>query len=433
MGAVYRAADTKLNRGVAIKLLPPAFAEDAARMQRFEREAQVLASPNHPNIAATYGIEAGALVMELVEGPDLAGPVSIDTARQETAIRTSTRRKSSSAMNGENMMSNSSSPVMNGRQRVLAAFRREPVDRAPVCNPTSVATEELMDISGAAFPDANRIPELMANLAETGYTELGFDCIMPVFSVIQESSALGCEIDWGEKGTWPTVRTAAPIWEYPEDIAIPSGFLNHCDIRCVIDAIRILKKRFGDEVAILGKTMGPWTLCYHVFGLQPFLIMTVEDPDGVKRALDKLKEVTVAFGLAQIEAGADALTLPDHATGDLVSAQYYKRFLQDIHKEFAERLPAPLILHICGRTLDRMDYIAQTGMAAFHYDSKNPPAKAKEIMGNRISLVGNINNPVTLFAGGPAEVRKEVNLNLDAGVELIGPECAIPLRPRLRT
>src|ERR1039458_5529757 len=108
---------------------------------------------------------------------------------------------------------------------------------------SSVAHEELMDISGAAFPDANRIPELMANLAETGYTELGFDCIMPVFSVIQESSALGCEIDWGEKGTWPTVRTAAPIWEYPEDIAIPSGFLNHCDIRCVIDAIRILKKR----------------------------------------------------------------------------------------------------------------------------------------------------------------------------------------------
>ena len=329
------------------------------------------------------------------------------------------------------MMSNLPVPVMNGRQRVLAALRRDPVDRAPVCNPTSIATEGLMDISGAAFPDANRIPELMANLAETGYTELSFDCIMPVFSVIQESSALGCDIDWGEKGTWPTVRTAEPIWEHPEDIAIPSGFLNHCDIRCVIDAIRILKKRFGDEVAILGKTMGPWTLCYHVFGLQPFLIMTVEDPDGVKRALDKLKEVTVMFGLAQIEAGADALTLPDHATGDLVSAQYYKRFLQDIHSEFAERLPAPLILHICGRTLDRMDYIARTGMAAFHYDSKNPPAKAREIMGNRISLVGNVNNPVTLFAGGPADVRAEVNLNLEAGVELIGPECAIPLRTPL--
>jgi serine/threonine-protein kinase len=68
MGAVYRATDTKLNRDVAIKVLPAAFAQDAARMQRFEREAQVLAALNHPNIAAIYGVEQGAIVMELVDG-----------------------------------------------------------------------------------------------------------------------------------------------------------------------------------------------------------------------------------------------------------------------------------------------------------------------------------------------------------------------------
>ena len=76
MGAVYRATDTKLNRDVAIKVLPAAFAEDADRMARFTREAQVLASLNHPNIAAIYGVEQGAIVMELVEGKDLAGPAA---------------------------------------------------------------------------------------------------------------------------------------------------------------------------------------------------------------------------------------------------------------------------------------------------------------------------------------------------------------------
>ena len=80
MGAVYRATDTKLNRSVAIKVLPEAFARDATRMQRFEREAQVLASLNHPNIAAVYGIEQNAIVMELVEGADLKGPLPIDIA-----------------------------------------------------------------------------------------------------------------------------------------------------------------------------------------------------------------------------------------------------------------------------------------------------------------------------------------------------------------
>src|SRR5678816_1131546 len=66
MGEVWRATDTKLNREVAIKVLPDAFANDPDRMARFQREAQLLASLNHPNIASIYGVEERALVMELV-------------------------------------------------------------------------------------------------------------------------------------------------------------------------------------------------------------------------------------------------------------------------------------------------------------------------------------------------------------------------------
>ncbi len=72
MGEVYRARDTKLNRDVAIKVLPDAFAQDAERLARFTREARTLASLNHPNIAQIYGIEDRAIVMELVEGEDLS-------------------------------------------------------------------------------------------------------------------------------------------------------------------------------------------------------------------------------------------------------------------------------------------------------------------------------------------------------------------------
>src|SRR3954471_9900126 len=79
MGAVYRATDTKLNREVAIKVLPPAWSDDPARMSRFEREAQLLASLNHPNIAAIYGIDQGAIVMELVEGVEINGQLPVDT------------------------------------------------------------------------------------------------------------------------------------------------------------------------------------------------------------------------------------------------------------------------------------------------------------------------------------------------------------------
>src|SRR5271169_5018843 len=89
MGEVYRARDAKLGRDVALKVLPEVFARDAERMARFQREAKVLASLNHPNIASIYGLEDSgathALVMELVEGPTLAdrikaGPIPIDAA-----------------------------------------------------------------------------------------------------------------------------------------------------------------------------------------------------------------------------------------------------------------------------------------------------------------------------------------------------------------
>ena len=87
MGEVYRARDTKLDRDVAIKVLPEEFANDDERLARFEREAKLLASLNHPNIASIYGLEESdgvkALVLELVEGPTLAeriaeGPIPVE-------------------------------------------------------------------------------------------------------------------------------------------------------------------------------------------------------------------------------------------------------------------------------------------------------------------------------------------------------------------
>ena len=85
MGEVYRALDPKLERDVAIKVLPAAVAGDPERLARFEREARVLASLNHPGIAAIYGVEDHALVMELVPGPTLAD--RIEAHRRESVVR----------------------------------------------------------------------------------------------------------------------------------------------------------------------------------------------------------------------------------------------------------------------------------------------------------------------------------------------------------
>ena len=86
MGEVYRAHDTRLNRDVAIKILPETFAGDADRLARFHREAQLLASLNHPNIAHIYGFENGALVLELVDGPTLAERIALGAIPVDEAL-----------------------------------------------------------------------------------------------------------------------------------------------------------------------------------------------------------------------------------------------------------------------------------------------------------------------------------------------------------
>jgi len=275
------------------------------------------------------------------------------------------------------------------------------------------------------FPEAHLDAEKMARLAAAGYEQIGFDNVMPLFSVWHESAALGCNVEWGEVDRMPGCRD--PLCRMGEEISIPPDLLHRPGCKVPLDALALLRRRYGDEVAIVGKVFGPWTLGYHVFGVQEFLINTILDPEAVKRAMASLKEVTVAFGNAQIEAGAHALCLADHATRDLCSPDAYRDFLRDIHEELNARINCPLILHICGDTSDRIGHIRETGLPCFHFDSKVPAPVARELAGERLALMGGTGNLEVIQKGTPEQVIEDVNEKLRCRIDIIGPECAVPL------
>lgn len=314
---------------------------------------------------------------------------------------------------------------MKPRDIFMRALSRKPVPRPATGSATSVVTVDLMEKTGIFFPEVHLDAEKMAGLAAAGYTEIGFDNVMPLFSVWHESAALGCTVDWGEKGRMPDSQDH--IYTIDDEIGIPGDFLKKEECRVPLEALSLLKKRYGDEIAVVGKVFGPWTLGYHVFGVEEFLINTLLKPDTVKRAMDSLKEVTIAFGTAQVEAGADALCYADHATRDLCSPDAYRDFLVELHQEMSDKLPCPLILHICGDTSDRIHYIRETGMECFHYDSKVPTQTARDLAGDSLSLMGGTSNFDVIRKGTPEKIIGDVKEKHACGIDIIGPECAVPL------
>ena len=269
----------------------------------------------------------------------------------------------------------------------------------------------------------------MYELSRANYELLEFDIIMPVFSVVIESYALGCNVDWGKPDLMPYIK--GKIWKEYKDIDIKKDFISNHAISAVIKCISKLKKKYP-HVAIAGKAFGPWSLGYHLFCISEFLIKTIDDPSEVKDILKKLSEIAILFTNAQVDAGADLITVPDHATQDLCSPLNYKEFLVPIHSMFAEQIKAPVILHICGNTTDRIEYICSTKVSGFHFESKVDACVASQINNNRIALCGNINNPVTILSKGPDEVKREVERAILCGLKIIGPECAVPLKALIR-
>ena len=307
-----------------------------------------------------------------------------------------------------------------------AIFNGRRGERPPVANPTSIACHALMDAAGVSFPQAHLDAQAMADLALAGHELVGFDSVMPEYSVQQESAALGGDVDWGDRNCMPDCKNFP--YEDFADITIPESLLEKPSLRVVLDALSILRRQVGGRVAIIGKVMGPWTLSYHMAGTQNFLLqLGLGEIDKITKMLRQLMPVTIAFARAQFQAGADIVVLADHITGNLVGPQSYRDILLPIHQEITSQINGPLILHVCGNCTDRLEYFADSGVDAYHMEWQVDARLAVEKIGRKVSLVGNVNNPEVLYQGTPEDVHNQVRYAVAAGVNIIAPECAIPL------
>lgn len=226
--------------------------------------------------------------------------------------------------------------MMSSHERTKSALAGQEIDRPALVCPTSIACKEVMKDKGIFFNDVYQDPEKRAELAAYSSEMAGFDTIQPYFSIHMEALALGTPMRDGGKFRIPAVENN--IVKRAEDYMPPKDFLDRTPVQGVITAIKLLKKKYGHDKAIIGKAIGPWSLAYQLYGVPQVLRDIVLNPSGLREFIGRLSELSLKMAIAQIAAGADAITWADHATPDTVSRKVYEEFILPIHQAAARQL-----------------------------------------------------------------------------------------------
>ena len=312
---------------------------------------------------------------------------------------------------------------MNPRQRAIAALRRQPVDRPPVAYVAALAPTAIQERCGHPMPEVHHQPAGLAELAWANHVELGFDAISVLINYFSMPAALGMPMDWGAPDRYP--RCAATPWERPEDAAIPDDLLERQPIRTNLEAIRIAKARYGEEVAILGKVMGPLSLAQVMRGVDAMMMDLLDKPAAAQACLETSVQGLVHYANAQLAAGADAISIGEGGAGsNMISPRLHHRHLLPVHGALVAGIQGPTILHICGDITPRLDALRETGLDWFNFDADIDPQHMVAEADGAFGLMGNVNT-TDLLMGTPEEIGEQVRRCLEAGVDIISPGCAV--------
>lgn len=320
---------------------------------------------------------------------------------------------------------------MTLKERLLNALEGKKVDKIPVCSVTQTGIVELMDKVGASWPEAHSDPELMAKLAIANHELSGLEAVRIPYCLTVLSEAMNCEIKMGTKNRQPSV-IGHP---YPIDLggaSIPTDLLQKSRIPVVLEAIKIIREKVGLDVPIVGGMEGPVTLASDLVSVKSFMKWSLKKTDLFEQALDLATDAAIIYANAMIEAGADIISVADPvASPDLMGPDFFKKFFQARLQQFSSRVDSVTALHICGNVNPILSYMADCGFEGLSVEEKiGSPKKAKEVIGNRAKLVGNISSPFTLLPGPVEKIKAEAKQALSEGVDVLAPGCGIaPMTP----
>ena len=324
---------------------------------------------------------------------------------------------------------------LNSRERVLRFFRKEQIDRVPVFSGFGNVTVHGLEKYGWRFAEIHSDARKMASMAASTSQLFGFECAVVPFDMGVEAEALGAGVNFYPTHTdvlYPTISKKVAEKVEDLDIQVQSDLAKAERIPLVVEAIHLLKKEVGDQVAIGSWVLGPYTLAGQLVDIGDLAKMAVKKPDMVNKALDTLAGVLIEMSGIYREAGADYMTIREMGAGpDILSPRIFRSLIRPHLEKVFAAIESPKILHICGDTNSIVEQMALCGADAISVDQKNDMAESRKEVGPDMFILGNIDPYGVVVKGKPDDVENAVKDAIDNGVNAIWPGCDIfPTVPR---
>lgn len=318
---------------------------------------------------------------------------------------------------------------MTPRERFFHAMRCEEVDRPPVCGMTTAATTELMDYTGAPWPEAHKSGKMLAKLALGAHEFLRLESIRTPFCLSYEAEALGCTVDLGKKNSTPMIKSSPFKDQIDPDFHLMDvkEMVKKARNPAVIESAQIVAKERGDYPTLLGVT-GPFTIAGHLAGTENLILWTITEPEMTRAFTDFATSYSMMWmEYIENELNMDSIQMSEPtASWDMISAEYFDEFaLGNLQKTYKKLDRTMKVLHICGNMLPMLDHMVASGATGLSVEEKTDPYEAVKMADGKVSMVGNVGVVKPLLQGTPDDVRAASTRSLEAGFNILSAACGL--------
>lgn len=328
-------------------------------------------------------------------------------------------------------MKDSMTPV----ERAAALMAGKDVDRLP-CNPN--IANGVARIYGCKISEFNTDPKTLAKAQIAAYRKFGYDSIRIFTDLFPWAEAMGAKVKLPEDNTadleTPALADIADI-----DNLEPANPYKDGRLPVQLEAMKYLVEEVGSEISCSVGVVGPFTNAFFLAGVEKTLNLILKNPEAVHKLCKVSLEASKAFAEAAINLGLNPAISEPMSSCTVVSPAAFRKYSLPYLKELVDFIRDKgkgTVIHVCGQTQKIWSDLADMGIAGMSIDNVASLSECKKIIGDRTKILGNVDPGGVMYAGTPADVRKNTLMAILEGYDspkgyILMSGCSLPVETPL--